>query len=53
MLKLTRNVNQIILIDTSDGVIEVVICEVNGQQVRVGISAPQSVNIVRKEIAKN
>ena len=50
MLKLTRNVNESIMLYTSDGPIEVVICKINGSQISVGINAPQNVNIVRAEI---
>lgn len=50
MLSLTRNVDESIMLYTSDGAIEVIIRQVNGQQVRVGIIAPQHVNIVRSEI---
>ncbi|MES2822459.1 MAG: carbon storage regulator [Pseudomonadota bacterium] len=51
MLKLTRNISQSVFLHTSDGVIEVTICSVDGCQVRLGFDAPQSVNIVRSEIA--
>lgn len=50
MLKLTRNISQSVFLHTSDGVIEVTICSVDGCQVRLGFDAPQSVNIVRSEI---
>lgn len=51
MLSLTRNVNESIILNTSDGPIEVIIRQINGKQARVGIIAPQQVNIARKEIA--
>ncbi len=47
MLVLTRKVNQSIII--GEGV-EVVILEVRGEQVRIGIKAPRSVTVHRKEI---
>lgn len=50
MLKLTRNINQSIFLHTSDGIIEVTVCDVSGCQVRLGFDAPQTVNIVRSEI---
>jgi carbon storage regulator len=50
MLILTRRVSESIIIETSDGTIEVVICKINGGQVRVGIQAPDSVDIWREEI---
>ncbi len=47
MLVLTRKVNQSIVI--GDG-IEVVVLEVRGEQVRLGIRAPRDVVVHRKEI---
>lgn len=47
MLVLTRKVYQSIVI--GDG-IEVVVLEVRGEQVRLGIKAPKDVSVHRKEI---
>ncbi len=47
MLVLTRKLNQSIVI--GDGV-EVVVLEVRGEQVRLGIKAPRNVAVHRKEI---
>jgi carbon storage regulator len=47
MLVLTRKVHQSIVI--GDG-IEVVVLEVRGEQVRLGIRAPKDVAVHRKEI---
>lgn len=47
MLVLTRKVHQSIVI--GDG-IEVVVLEVRGEQVRLGIKAPKEVSVHRKEI---
>lgn len=47
MLVLTRKVNQSIVIGND---IEVVVLEVRGEQVRLGIKAPKSVAVHRKEI---
>ena len=47
MLVLTRKVNQSIIIGTE---IEVVVLEVRGEQVRLGIKAPRDVTIHRQEI---
>jgi carbon storage regulator len=47
MLVLTRKVNQTIVI--GDG-IEVVVLEVRGEQVRLGIRAPRDVTVHRKEV---
>lgn len=47
MLVLTRKVGQSIVIGDE---IEIVILEVRGEQVRVGIRAPKHVSVHRKEI---
>ena len=47
MLVLTRKVNQSIVIGEG---IEVVVVEVRGEQVRLGIKAPDNVKVYRKEI---
>ncbi len=50
MLKLTRREGESITLFTSDGPIEVWVSSIEGRQTRVGIDAPQSVNIVRSEL---
>lgn len=52
MLILTRNTSESIIIETSDGTIEVTICGMKGGQVRVGVDAPDSVDIWRKELVE-
>ena len=47
MLVLTRKVNQSIVIGEG---IEVVVLEVRGEQVRLGIKAPDNLKVYRKEI---
>jgi carbon storage regulator len=47
MLVLTRKVNQSIIIGDD---VEVVVLEVRGEQVRLGIRAPKDVSVHRKEI---
>jgi carbon storage regulator len=47
MLVLTRKVHQSIIIGDE---IEVVVLEVRGEQVRIGIRAPKNVSVHRKEI---
>ncbi|MHB9093448.1 MAG: carbon storage regulator CsrA [Eubacteriales bacterium] len=47
MLALTRKVGESIIIDND---IEITVVEVKGDQVRIGIQAPKSVRILRKEI---
>ena len=47
MLVLTRKVNQSIVIGDE---IEVVVLEVRGEQVRIGVRAPRTIAVHRKEI---
>ncbi len=47
MLALTRKVGESIVIGNN---IEVTILEVKGEQVKIGIDAPKSIGIYRKEI---
>lgn len=47
MLVLTRKVNQSIIIGDD---IEIVVLEVRGEQIRLGIKAPKNVVVHRKEI---
>lgn len=47
MLALARKVNQSIVIDNN---IEVTLLEIKGDQVKIGINAPKSIPIYRKEI---
>lgn len=47
MLILSRNIGQAIMIDDH---VKIVILEVNGGQVRIGIEAPKEVAVHRKEI---
>ena len=47
MLVLTRKVNQSIVIGDD---IEVVVLEVRGEQVRIGVRAPRTIAVHRKEI---
>lgn len=47
MLVLTRKVHQSIMIGND---VEIVVLEVRGEQVRLGIRAPKDVSVHRKEI---
>jgi carbon storage regulator len=47
MLVLTRKVHQSIMIGDE---VEIVVLEVRGEQVRIGIRAPKSIPVHRKEI---
>jgi carbon storage regulator len=48
MLVLTRQPDQVIVIDTGIAIITVKVCRVRGDRVRIGIDAPDDV-IVRRE----
>lgn len=50
MLVLGRLVGQKIVVETSDGPIEIVVRDICGRQVKVGVHAPKSVKIMRKEL---
>ena len=53
MLVLTRKINGVITIgdpQSSDAAIEVTVIEIRGDQVRLGITAPDNVVVDRKEI---
>ncbi|MFS0874314.1 carbon storage regulator CsrA [Solibacillus isronensis] len=50
MLVLTRKVGETIWVDEE---IEIVITEVKGDQVKVGIRAPRHVDIIRGELRKD
>ncbi len=51
MLNLTRRPNQSIIITTADGQeIEVVVLGIRGNQVRIGIAADDSIEILRAEL---
>ena len=47
MLALARKINQSIMIGND---IEITLLEIKGDQVKIGINAPKSVSIYRKEI---
>lgn len=47
MLALSRKINESIMISNE---IEITVLEIKGDQVKIGISAPKSVPIYRKEI---
>jgi carbon storage regulator len=48
MLVLTRKLNESIIIGST---IEIKIARINGNQVRIGITAPKNIPVYRKEIA--
>jgi len=49
MLLFTRREGQSLVLETSDGPIELKLAYLNGEHARIGIDAPSSVGIVRKE----
>ena len=49
MLVLTREVNQSLVID---GRIRVTVTQVNGKYVKLGVTAPREVRVLREEIAE-
>lgn len=50
MLVLSRRTNQTINLGTSDGPIVITICRITSNKVRVGVDAPQEINIKRGEL---
>lgn len=50
MLVLTRKVQQTIVIGEGENRVEVVVLEVRGEQVRIGVNAPRTVKVHRKEV---
>ena len=51
MLILSRQCDETIEIQTTDGVIEVTVTDIRGDKVRLGFNAPRSVRINREEVA--
>ncbi len=47
MLVLARKINQSIIINNS---VEVVIIDIKGDQIKIGINAPRDIKILRKEV---
>lgn len=50
MLILERRSGQTIILNTSDGIVEVAVTQSQAGRVKLGITAPMSVSIVRKEL---
>lgn len=50
MLVLSRKRDEVIIIETSEGPIEITICSHHSRPVKLGIEAPQSMRIHRKEV---
>lgn len=50
MLVLTRRTNEKIIIPIGEDKIEIVIAQIRGDKVRLGVEAPQEVKIYREEV---
>lgn len=50
MLVLTRPLGTAVIIGEGENLIEVVILGINGNQIKVGIDAPRSIPVHRKEV---
>lgn len=48
MLMLNRRKRETLLLETSEGLIEIRIRDENGDRIRVGISTPPPINVLRK-----
>jgi len=51
MLVLERRIDEVIEIRVGEVLIEVMVCAVRGNSVRIGVNAPQQATINRKEVA--
>ena len=52
MLILSRKENESFWIEGKEGKIEIIVTEISGGQVRLGIHAPKSYKILRQELAQ-
>ena len=50
MLLLAQNSREVILLETTDGTIELRITRIEGDEARIGIEVPQSVRIIRQAL---
>jgi len=50
MLVLSRKVNESIVISVGEAIIEVVVAEIRGDKVRLGITAPREIPVHRREV---
>jgi carbon storage regulator CsrA len=50
MLVLSRKKNEKIVIETSDGLIEIVLCDSRQDKARIGVNAPSNCRIWRDEL---
>ncbi len=50
MLVLSRKRNESLVLYTSDGEVRVTLCDIRGSQVRLGVTAPPTVRVLRQEL---
>jgi len=50
MLVLSRKPDESITLETSDGIVEIVINKITNQRVSLGVIAPKSVSVLRTEL---
>lgn len=50
MLVLERTEGQKIILNTSDGPVEIVVYNIQQGRLRLGVNAPQSISIIREEL---
>lgn len=50
MLVLSRQVDETLVIDTGEGLVEVTVVDIRGDKVRLGITAPNSMRVDRREV---
>ena len=50
MLILSRREGESLILETADGPVEIVLLEYKGGQTRVGVEAPTSVKVLRREL---
>ena len=50
MLNLRRRPGESIIINTGNGLVEVTVCGIKGDQVNVGITAPEEMDVDRVEV---
>jgi len=53
MLILSRREGESVILETSEGPISVAITNVDGNQIKMGLDAPESVKILREELRKH
>lgn len=52
MFLFTRREGESLVLETSDGPVEIKLAYLNGEHARIGIDAPSSVAVVRKEVGR-